>query len=95
MGLVDEHGQPIIAPEYGRKTLQQGVATIVFGAVSPLLTDLGGVYLKDCDVSPLVAEYQPMTTDPGVDIPSDVAPHAIDPQSAHRLWELSLTMLTF
>jgi NAD(P)-dependent dehydrogenase (short-subunit alcohol dehydrogenase family) len=94
MGLVDEHGQPIIAPEYGRKTLQQGVATIVFGAVSPLLTDLGGVYLKDCDVSPLAAEYQPMTTDPGVDIPSDVAPHAIDPQSAHRLWELSLTMLT-
>jgi NAD(P)-dependent dehydrogenase (short-subunit alcohol dehydrogenase family) len=94
MGLVDEHGQAIVAPEFGRKTLQQGVATIVFGAVSPLLTDLGGVYLKDCDVSPLVAEYLPMTSDPGVDIPAAVAPHAIDPVSAQRLWELSVAMLT-
>lgn len=92
-GLIDDAGRPIIIPEHGRKTPQQGAATIVFGAVSPLLADIGGVYLKDSDVSRLDGEAKPMTTDPAEDIPADVAPHAIDARSARRLWELSERML--
>ncbi|WP_199254601.1 SDR family NAD(P)-dependent oxidoreductase [Mycolicibacterium mengxianglii] len=93
MGLIDDTGQPIIRPETGRKTPQQGAATIVFAATSPLLADIGGVYLKDNDISALAAEPLPMTFDPDVDIPGEVAPHSIDPESAARLWELSEELL--
>lgn len=88
-GLVDEEGRPIIDPASGRKTPQQGAATIVFGATSPLLTDIGGVYLKDSDISPLDAAADP--TAQGADLirSQNVVPHSIDPLSAQRLWDLS------
>ncbi|OBI94168.1 SDR family NAD(P)-dependent oxidoreductase [Mycobacterium sp. 1245805.9] len=92
-GLIDEAGRPIINPATGRKTPPQGAATIVFAATSPLLGEVGGVYLKDCDISPLIAEDLPMTSDPDVDIPADVAPHSIDPRAARRLWQLSEQLL--
>ena len=94
MGLVDDDGRPIIVPEHGRKTPQQGAATIVFAAAGPHLAGVGGVYLKDCDISPLDPEPRPMTNSPDLDIPADVAPHAIDPHSARRLWELSEQMVS-
>lgn len=85
MALVDDHGRPIIAPQYGRKTVRQGVATIVFAAVSPLLVDIGDVYLKDCDISLLVAEHKPMTISPDEGIPAEVAPTpSIRPPRAGR-----------
>ncbi|CAN3130964.1 SDR family NAD(P)-dependent oxidoreductase [Mycobacterium sp. smrl_JER01] len=93
MGLVDDDGRPIIVPEHGRKTPQQGAATIVFAATSPHLAGVGGVYLKDSDVSPLDPEPRPMTNSPDLDIPAEVAPHAVDPRSARRLWELSEQMV--
>ena len=89
-GLVDESGQPIIDPEAGKKTPQQGAATLVFGAASPLLAEIGGVYLKDSDVSPLDDDPRPVTAD---SIPSNVASHSIDPHSAKRLWDLSVQLL--
>lgn len=85
-GLIDAAGKPIIDPERGKKSPQQGAATIVFAATSPLLADLGGVYCKDNDVSELDAGDKPLTAE---SIPSDVAPHAIDHQSARQLWDLS------
>ncbi|WP_224366460.1 SDR family NAD(P)-dependent oxidoreductase [Hyalangium versicolor] len=90
MGLINEAGQPIIDPERGKKAVKQGASTIVFAATSPLLADLGGVYLKDNDVSRLDDEPRPLTAD---SIPSEVASHSIDPQSAQRLWELSEHLL--
>jgi len=90
MGLIDEAGQPIIDPEVGKKTPQQGASTVVFAATSPLLAEIGGVYLKDNDVSPLDDEVRPLTAD---SIPSNVASHSIDPQSARRLWQLSEQLL--
>lgn len=87
MGLFDDDGNPVVDPERGLKTPEQGASTAVFAATSPLLADIGGVYLKDNDVTPVddtpaEAEYDgPPST--------DVAPHAIDPESAKRLWELS------
>jgi NAD(P)-dependent dehydrogenase (short-subunit alcohol dehydrogenase family) len=89
-GLVDEAGAPIIAPERGKKTMAQGVSTIVFAAASPLLDDIGGVYLKDNDVSPIDDEPRPLTAD---SIPSEVTSSSIDPQAALRLWELSERLL--
>ena len=90
MGLIDEAGQPIIDPEVGKKTPQQGASTIVFAATSPLLDEIGGVYLRDNDISPLDDEVRPLTAQ---SIPSDVASHSIDPQSAQRLWQLSEELL--
>ncbi|WP_026930890.1 SDR family NAD(P)-dependent oxidoreductase [Glycomyces tenuis] len=90
MGLIDRSGRPIIDPEAGKKTPQQGASTIVFAATSPLLADIGGVYLKDNDISPLDDEPKPLTAD---EIPAEVASHAVDPKSARRLWELSEELL--
>jgi len=90
MGLIDAAGQPIIDPAVGKKTPQQGAATIVFGATSPLLARIGGVYLKDSDISRLDDEERPLTAD---SIPAEVASHAIDPAAALRLWELSERLL--
>ncbi|AQA01297.1 oxidoreductase [Mycobacterium sp. MS1601] len=93
MGLIDEAGNAIIRPETGRKTAAQGASTIVFAAASPLLAGTGGVYLMDNDISPLVDEDVPMTFSPDQPIPAQVAPHAIDPESARRLWQLSEELL--
>jgi NAD(P)-dependent dehydrogenase (short-subunit alcohol dehydrogenase family) len=93
MGLVDSEGHAIIRPETGRKTVAQGAATIVFAATSPLLAGIGGVYLMDSDISPLVDGDLPMTYSPDQPIPAALAPHAVDPQSALRLWELSEQMV--
>ncbi|MFC0532366.1 SDR family NAD(P)-dependent oxidoreductase [Phytohabitans kaempferiae] len=90
-GLIDENGKPVIDPEHGKKTPQQGASTIVFAATSPLLTEIGGVYLKDNDISPLDDEPRPMSA---LEPPSEVISHAIDPQSAQRLWELSERLLS-
>jgi NAD(P)-dependent dehydrogenase (short-subunit alcohol dehydrogenase family) len=91
MGLIDDSGAPIIDPDRGQKTPEQGAATIVFAAVSPLLADLGGVYLNNCDISPLDEHPKSVDlTDPGSEgVPVEVVAHSIDPRSARRLWELS------
>jgi NAD(P)-dependent dehydrogenase (short-subunit alcohol dehydrogenase family) len=90
MGLIDEAGEPIIDPMRGKKTLAQGASTIVFAATSPLLAEIGGVYLKDNDISPLDDEPRRLTAD---SIPSEVVSSSIDPDSARRLWELSERLL--
>ena len=90
LGLIDEAGQPIIDPVVGKKTPGQGASTIVFAATSPLLAGLGGIYLKDNDISPLDDGPRQLTADC---IPAEVASHAIDPASAARLWTLSERLL--
>lgn len=86
MGLIDEAGQPIIDPVRGKKTPAQGASTIVFAATSPLLSKVGGVYLKDNDVSPLDDEMRPLTAE---SIPSQACSSSLDADAARRLWELS------
>lgn len=89
VGLVDESGRPIIDPGSGKKTPQQGAATIVFGATSPLLAGIGGVYLKDNDISPLDDAPDPGAQGADLIRSQNIVPHSIDPRSARRLWELS------
>ena len=89
MGLIDESGRPIIDPGRGQKTPEQGASTTVFAATSPLLAGIGGVYLKDNDISPLDEAPAPITFGTEPIVSSDVVPHAVDPDSARRLWDLS------
>lgn len=65
------------------KDIPQGAATLVLLAASPLVEGVTGTYFEDCQ------EAEPFT--PGVR--RGVAPHAIDPEKAARLWQLSLEML--
>jgi NAD(P)-dependent dehydrogenase (short-subunit alcohol dehydrogenase family) len=90
MGLVDEAGSPIIDPKAGKKTPAQGASTIVFAATSPQLAEIGGVYLKDNDISVLDDTPRQLTAD---SIPAEVVSSSIDPASAQRLWTLSERML--
>ncbi|MFD1717212.1 SDR family NAD(P)-dependent oxidoreductase [Georgenia deserti] len=90
-GLFDETGNPVIAPDVGLKTAAQGASTAVLAATSPLFADIGGVYLKDNDISPV--DDTPASTEFDGPPPTDVAPHAIDPDSARRLWLLSEHLL--
>ncbi len=89
-GLVDDEGATVIDPRAGKKTVEQGAATLVFGAASPLLDGLGGVYLKDSDIAVLDDEPRPLTAD---DIPSDANSAMLDPHDARRLWQLSQQLL--
>ncbi len=90
MGIIDEAGAPIIDPDRELKTLQQAASTTVFAATNPQLAEIGGVYLKDNDIAPL-EEDGPADIAFGTEpiVLRGVAPHAVDPESARRLWELS------
>lgn len=90
MGLVDEAGHAIIDPERGKKTLAQGASTIVFAAASPLLANIGGVYLYDNDISRLDDELKPFSVET---LSADAITSSIDPRAAQRLWEVSERML--
>jgi NAD(P)-dependent dehydrogenase (short-subunit alcohol dehydrogenase family) len=72
---------------YAWKTLQQGAATSVFVATSPLLDGVAGRYFVDCREAEVV--------DPAVagQVATGVAPHALDPASAEKLWEISEQMM--
>ncbi|SHF66760.1 NAD(P)-dependent dehydrogenase, short-chain alcohol dehydrogenase family [Streptoalloteichus hindustanus] len=69
------------APAAGFKTPEQGAATAVWAATSPLLEARGGVYCQDCDVA------EPATTDDM--LVGGVKPWAVDPEQAARLWTFS------
>jgi NAD(P)-dependent dehydrogenase (short-subunit alcohol dehydrogenase family) len=96
MGLVDDAGQPIIDPERDQKTPQQGASTQVWGATSPLLADVGGVYLQNNDVAPIddeVIDVNPDIAAGPIEMTVSVTPYAVDPESAQRLWNLSERMI--
>ncbi|MEU7967356.1 SDR family NAD(P)-dependent oxidoreductase [Streptomyces sp. NPDC049097] len=73
-----------IFDNYPWKTLEQGAATSVLLAASPLVVGVTGRYFEDCNEAEL-------TTDPDAD--SGVRPHALDPDAAARLWHVSLDLI--
>jgi NAD(P)-dependent dehydrogenase (short-subunit alcohol dehydrogenase family) len=75
----DEHGNPLVR----WKTPEQGAATSAWGATSPQLDGMGGVYLEHCEIAEIANPY----TDEGQR--SGVNPWAIDPEQAQRLWKVS------
>ncbi|MDX3852689.1 SDR family NAD(P)-dependent oxidoreductase [Streptomyces sp. AK02-01A] len=77
-------GNRLATPPELRKTTQQGAATSVLLATAPALDGIGGRYFNDCAEAPTVSrrsgDYQ------------GVAPYALDPANAERLWETSLRL---
>jgi NAD(P)-dependent dehydrogenase (short-subunit alcohol dehydrogenase family) len=65
------------------KTPEEGAATSVFVATSPLLAGIGGRYFEN---STEAAVNQPGTR-------AGVAAYALDPEAAERLWQVSLDTL--
>ncbi|MEV4753869.1 SDR family NAD(P)-dependent oxidoreductase [Micromonospora sp. NPDC049559] len=65
------------------KSPEQGAATSVLLAASPLVAGVGGRYFEDCE------EAEPHR--PGVR--RGVAAYALDPEAAVRLWDVSTTMI--
>jgi NAD(P)-dependent dehydrogenase (short-subunit alcohol dehydrogenase family) len=66
------------------KTVEQGAATSIWCAVSPLLEGLGGVYCKDCNIAAPWVEGAPPY--------SGVHPHVRDADAAARWWAASERM---
>ena len=76
LGWINEKGEV----REGFKTPEQGASTSVWAAVGDELEGVGGLYLEDC------AQAAPWTKE----VPwAGVMPHALDPDAADRLWELS------
>ncbi|MEU4316186.1 hypothetical protein [Nocardia sp. NPDC024068] len=50
-------------------------------------------HLEDNDISPLDANPEPIDFGTEPNPPATVVPHAVDPESARRLWELSEQLL--
>jgi NAD(P)-dependent dehydrogenase (short-subunit alcohol dehydrogenase family) len=69
------------------KSVEQGAATSVLLAASPLLDGIGGRYFENCNEAVLVNRRG----GPGR---GGVAPYALDPANAERLWELSVNYLS-
>ncbi len=79
-GVYDENGNRRLDPSLDLKTPEQGAATSVWAATRPELQEIGGVYCEDCDVALPQAETGGAR---------GVAPWAMDPEAADRLWLLS------
>jgi NAD(P)-dependent dehydrogenase (short-subunit alcohol dehydrogenase family) len=67
------------------KTTEQGAATSVLLAVSPQLEGVGGRYFEDCNEAAVVHRSS--------NVFRGVAPYALDPANADRLWDVSLALL--
>jgi NAD(P)-dependent dehydrogenase (short-subunit alcohol dehydrogenase family) len=77
-------GSGTVAPELV-KTTEQGAATSVLLATSPLLDGIGGRYFVDGD--------ETGTVDRRTGTFQGVARYAVDPDNAERLWNLSAALL--
>jgi NAD(P)-dependent dehydrogenase (short-subunit alcohol dehydrogenase family) len=71
------------ATDVSWKTPEQGAATSVLLAVSPLVDGIGGRYFEDCNEA---GPHQPGTR-------RGVAAYALDPEAARRLWDVSVQTL--
>ena len=69
------------------KTPEQGAATTVLVATAPELEGVGGRYFEDCAEAEVVQRR-------ALDVGSrGVAPYALDPANAERLWDVSERLL--
>jgi NAD(P)-dependent dehydrogenase (short-subunit alcohol dehydrogenase family) len=82
---LQRHTGGLKTPPERRKTPQQGAATSVLLATSPQLEGIGGRYFEDCNEAVSVPNRNDRAT--------GVAPYALDPENADRLWRESLRLL--
>lgn len=79
---LQKHTGGLKTPIERRKTPEQGAATTVLLAASPLLDGVGGRYFEDCNEASQVARRP-------LDFSGGYAGYALDPGNAARLWEVS------
>jgi NAD(P)-dependent dehydrogenase (short-subunit alcohol dehydrogenase family) len=72
------------APEF-HKTPEQGAATSILLATSPLLGSIGGCYFENCNEAETVTKR--------TDNYGGVAMYALDTGNADRLWDISMKMI--
>ncbi|UED84179.1 SDR family NAD(P)-dependent oxidoreductase [Streptomyces profundus] len=82
-GVMDGEGR--VRPLSYYKTPEQGAATSVLLAASPLLAGVTGRYFEDNQQAPTVRGDE--------DTPTGVAAHALDPAAADQLWDYGLSAL--
>ncbi len=82
---TDGRGSGAVPPEL-IKTVEQGAATSVLLATSPLLDGVGGRYFTDCNESEVVHRRTGTL--------HRVAAYAVDPDGSRRLWALSEELLS-
>jgi NAD(P)-dependent dehydrogenase (short-subunit alcohol dehydrogenase family) len=80
MGWYDKDGNV----HAGFKTVEQGAATSVWCATSPMLEGKGGVYCEDCDIAARWVD--------GMERGAGVQDYAVDPDAAAQLWQVSEEM---
>jgi NAD(P)-dependent dehydrogenase (short-subunit alcohol dehydrogenase family) len=85
LGWLNEQGEIAEGARAMFKTPAQGCTTTLWAATSPLLHGKGGVYCEDCNIAAVssgeTVRYR------------FVEPHAVDGDSAERLWDLSERLL--
>jgi hypothetical protein len=82
----------MILDNYPWRTTEQGAATSVFVATSPLLEGVGGRYFRDSNEAVQIDPTKGSIVDDAGE-PGGVATLALDPEAAARLWDLSLKSL--
>ena len=82
---LQRHRRDIKIPPEWQKTPKQGAATSVLLATSPLLDGISGRYFEGCNEAAIVTN--------GNGYMSGVAPYALNPDNAERLWDEPLRLL--
>jgi NAD(P)-dependent dehydrogenase (short-subunit alcohol dehydrogenase family) len=82
---LQRHSGGSQTPPNERKTTEQGASTSVLLATSPLLEGIGGRYF--------VNNQEAVVVDRPTNDMTGVAPYALDPANAERLWDVSLELL--
>jgi NAD(P)-dependent dehydrogenase (short-subunit alcohol dehydrogenase family) len=82
--MLEQYGDAV---RQALKTPEQGAATSVLLATSPLLEGIGGRYFEDCNEAEVVSRREAEIMARGV------APYALDPDNAERLWDVSVKMI--
>ena len=87
-GFVDDKGNLVREVIDRLKTIKQGAATTIWAATSPLLTEIGGVYLEDLNIAELAVDSS-MT--------NEVEQFSLNEVNARTLWTLieQLTGIAF
>ena len=80
---LQKHTGGLRTPAEFQKTVAGGCDLCAAGSV--LVDGIGGRYFEDCNESPLVAERP-------TDFSGGVAPYALDPDNAARLWDIGAAL---
>jgi NAD(P)-dependent dehydrogenase (short-subunit alcohol dehydrogenase family) len=83
---LQQHTGGLRTPVKLRKSIGQGAATSALLAASPLLDGVGGRYFEDCNEARVVLARP-------ADFSGGVAPYALDPDNAERLWSVATALI--